>query len=231
MSHKNALVCQYLENISRDVLKRYQDIIRMYVGRRQGIYALYRKGDLYYVGLASNLRSRLRSHLRDRHGQSWDRFSVYLTLADTHMKELESLILRIVQPSGNRIQGKFANTESLKRRLKRDLQEKQNVELDSIIGHDEVEDEEQFGKHDESEKPILAQYKNFPKKLKRKYKGKTIKAMVLKNGRIRVLGRTFNSPSLAAAAACGRRTANGWKFWLYERAPGYWVKLNELRKK
>jgi hypothetical protein len=37
-------------------------------------------------------------------------------------------------------------------------------------------------------------------------------------------------PSLVGASACKRRSCNGWTFWQYERAPGDWVLLNELRK-
>ena len=95
MSKRAPLVCQHLENVSRDVLEQHQDIVRQYVRQRQGVYALYRRNKLYYVGLASNLRGRLAHHLRDRHHDSWDRFSVYLTIGDRHLRELESLILRI----------------------------------------------------------------------------------------------------------------------------------------
>jgi hypothetical protein len=56
---------------------------------RNGVCA-YRKGKLYYSGLASDLRGRLRWHLRDRHAQRWDTFSVYLTIGDKHLRELES---------------------------------------------------------------------------------------------------------------------------------------------
>ena len=101
MAKRAALVTQHLEMISRNLLDKYQDVIRQYVRGRHGIYALYNNGKLYYVGLASNLRNRLRHHLNDRHGQSWDRFSVYLTIGDSHMKELESLFLRIFKPAGN----------------------------------------------------------------------------------------------------------------------------------
>ena len=94
MAKRKPLVSQHLENISRQALEKYQNVVRRYVRRRQGVYALYRRGKLYYVGLASNLRSRLAHHLRDRHRDSWDRFSVYLTIGDSHLKELESLILR-----------------------------------------------------------------------------------------------------------------------------------------
>ena len=54
------LVCQHLESISRAALEEYQNIIRQYVRGRYGIYVLYRKGKLYYVGLATNLRNRLK---------------------------------------------------------------------------------------------------------------------------------------------------------------------------
>jgi len=82
MAKRVPLVCQHLENISRDSLERHQDIIRNYVRRRQGVYALYRGDRLYYVGLAGNLRMRLATHMYNRHGQSWDRLSVYLTIGD-----------------------------------------------------------------------------------------------------------------------------------------------------
>src|SRR6266511_3304469 len=100
MAQRAQLVCQQLENVSSVVLEEYQDIIRHYIRGRNGVYALYKREKLYYVGLATNLRSRLKQHLRDRHGESWDRFSVYLTIGDSHLKEMESLLLRITHPTG-----------------------------------------------------------------------------------------------------------------------------------
>ena len=52
MAKRAQLVSQHLENISHEALSKYQDVIRSYVRGRQGIYALYRKNELYYVGLA-----------------------------------------------------------------------------------------------------------------------------------------------------------------------------------
>jgi hypothetical protein len=43
MAKRKPLVSQHLENISRDALEKYQNIIRRYVRRRQGVYALYRR--------------------------------------------------------------------------------------------------------------------------------------------------------------------------------------------
>jgi hypothetical protein len=110
------LVSQYLETISGTALEKYQKVIREYVKRRHGIYALYRRDRLYYVGLASNLRNRLNHHLKDKHKGRWDRFSVYLTIGDKHLQELESLVLRIVQPEGNSQRGKFKRAQDLKRK-------------------------------------------------------------------------------------------------------------------
>jgi hypothetical protein len=85
MAKRTSLVCQHLENISREALGKYQDIIRQYVRRRYGVYALYRRGKLHYVGLASNLRSRLGQDLRDRHQNPWKKIKHTYEL-DSHFK-------------------------------------------------------------------------------------------------------------------------------------------------
>jgi hypothetical protein len=229
MPKRTPLVCQHLENISRDALERYQNIVQRYVRRRQGVYALYRRNKLYYVGLASNLRSRLAHHLRDRHQSSWDRFSVYLTIGDSHLKELESLVLRVVRPAGNKQKGKFAKSEDMRKRFAKDVRSQMRNELTSLLGK-RVPLEEDEEDREEGKQPILAQYIKGPVKLQARYKKKTIKARVRRDGSISFQGKIYHSPSQAAAKACGRRTCNGWTFWQYERAPGDWVSLNELRK-
>jgi hypothetical protein len=117
------LLLQYLEGVSWRVMEAYPDTVRRLIRRRSGLYALYRKDKLYYVGLASNLMGRLRSHLRDRHKGLWDRFSVYLTSDDKHIKELESLVLRIVSAKGNRVMGRFGRAADLYRALNREMAE------------------------------------------------------------------------------------------------------------
>ncbi len=229
MSKKSPLVSQHLENISRQALENYQDIVRRYVRNRQGVYALYRRNNLYYIGLASNLRSRLSHHLRDKHQDSWDRFSVYLTIGDSHLKELESLILRVIKPKGNKQKGKFLKSEDIKRRFARDIRSKQHDEILLLLGKQKKLKAEKTPL-DTGKQAVLAKYIERTIKLRAPYKGKTIKANVRRNGSISFNGKVYLSPSLAAAAACKRRSCNGWTFWQYERAPGDWVPLNELRK-
>jgi hypothetical protein len=74
-------------------------------------------------------------------------------------------------------------------------------------------------------------YVDGPLKLGASYKGKALKARVRRDGVIFFAGKKFASPSTAALYALPtRRAINGWWFWKYERAPGDWVRLRELRK-
>ena len=203
------------------------------MAKRHGVYALYRRDRLYYVGLASNLRIRLRHHLRDRHGQSWDRFSVYLTIGDSHIKELESLVLKIVDPPGNKQAGKFGKAENLQTRFGQAIRKLQRQQLGELIGgrkrNPPVKPRSTSPKNRKGQSPVLSKYISTPLKLKAKFKNKTVTARVVRNGTIRFAGKTYFSPSRSAKAVCNR-PCNGWIFWSYERAPGDWVRLDQLRK-
>ncbi len=231
MKRRAQLVCQHLEGISREALERHQEIIRQYVRGRQGVYALYRRGKLYYVGLATNLRSRLRHHLKDRHGGSWERFSVYLTIGDHHLRELEALILRTVKPSGNKQKGKFAKSEDLRRRFRRDIKRSVMAQVDGLFAEYRPvrRQREPTVEAEAGRTPVLAEYISGAMNLRARFKGAALLARVRRDGTVRFAGKLYTSPSLAAAAACKRKTCNGWKFWQYERAPGDWVLLDTLR--
>ena len=230
-SRKGQLVCQHLENISRKALVNYQKIIKEYVKGRHGVYALYRKGNLYYVGLASNLRNRLKTHLRDHHGNTWDTFSVYLVIKDSHLRELETLILKITSPKGNRQSGKFVKSQNLKPLFKKKISKAQQRELADILGlTKEKEVKKKEIKRVKGRNPILAPYVIKKFRIRYRYKGKLYKATVRKDGTIFYNKKIYNSPSLAGRAITKRPT-NGWHVWQYERAPGDWVKLDELRKR
>jgi hypothetical protein len=235
--HKGQLVCQHLERISRKLLEEYPEVIRQFVKGRHGIYALYRGNRLYYVGLASNLRSRLRHHLRDRHGQTWDRFSIYLTLTNSHLPELESLVLRISSPKGNVQASKFQKSQDLQRNVRRMIREARKKEEKELFG-------EQIPlrqiKPKSKDYGVLAQFLDKRIHIRFRYKGKLYIAHVHKDGWItfaaesakakRFRGKEFKSPSAAAAAVAGHGM-NGWRQWKYERSPGEWVILDELRKR
>lgn len=219
-----------MEGISRAALEEYPQHFREFARRRNGIYALYKGKRLYYVGLARDLRNRLKQHLRGRHGNSWDRFSMYLTIGDEHVRELESLVLRIVRPTGNAQIGKFGRAENLRRAFARRVREDWRKRVNVLIGR--VDLKPKITIRTSGKRPaVLAKYVRAPMRLRAIYKKEPVRGRVLRNGVVVVNGKRFTSPSLAAKAACpGRGAVNGWWFWRYERAPGDWVRLSELRR-
>jgi len=236
MARRKPLVTLHLENISGEMLTDSWDLIAEHTEHRQGVYALYRKRKLYYVGLASNLAGRLKAHRRDQLKGSWDRFSVYLTIGDEHMRELEALLLRIIKPSGNKVSGKFAKSQDLKPVLRQQYRARTKRDEEIVFGGRAP------GKRDKpsrkvvrkskatGRRPKLAPYVDGTFNLRARAKGKTHRARVRRDGTIGFRGKVYNSPSLAGKAAIGR-SVNGWTFWKFERSPSYWVPLGELRRK
>ncbi len=232
MTKRTQIVCQHLEYISRDVLEQYQDIIRQYIRGRHGIYALYRKGKLQYVGLASNLRVRLRQHLHDRHKDNWDHFSVYLTIDNRGIKELETLLLRIVSPDGNKAGGRFVRSENLGLRLKVDIKNWYREHLKLLVpgprrkrGKATVANNGVLA----ASPPPLAKYVSAPMKMRVRYKKKLYRARIRRDGTILYDSVVYKTPS-AAGNAVRKRATNGWQFWQFERAPGDWVPLSKIRE-
>jgi len=153
------------------------------------------------------------------------------------MRELEAMILRIVNPVGNKVKGKFAKSENLRKQVRRDYRQRLREEEAQLWGGRGYQpNKKRKAKKRElkkskatGRKPILAKYGKTGMRLKGTYKSKNVKAWVRKDGAIRYQGEVYNSPSFAAKAAIGHK-ANGWRFWKYERSPGDWVLLDNLRK-
>ena len=73
-----------------------------------GIYALYDDFGLYYIGLTDfSLRARIKKHTQDRHKGKWKRFSWYQIPNVKLTKDIETVLLRIIDPKGNQVKGKF----------------------------------------------------------------------------------------------------------------------------
>ena len=234
----SALNIEYYENISRKALEKYQNLIRKYARNKHGIYSLYSKDKLYYVGLASDLRNRLTHHLKDRHANSWDTFSVYLTTGPNYLRELEALLLRVIDKKGNRQKGKFYKAENLKKEFRNDLKK----EVENI-----------FKKRGSNFKEVPKKLANkvVPKKFKLKgmlkkrlrikfnYKNHDYRAYINKSGSIvfnpksysaeKFKGKIYSSLSTAASAVTNK-PMNGWKSWKYKNGKGEWNWVDKLRK-
>ena len=128
------LVVAYLERVSGSVFDKYSEEITQLVGNRHGIYALYRNRNLYYVGLARNLKGRVKHHLRDRHAGRWNYFSMYLVHSEHCLRDLEALAIRIAYPEGNKTRGKFGGAPDLRKSLQKNLTRRAIAEIDGIMG-------------------------------------------------------------------------------------------------
>ena len=240
MAIARPLVGGFLERISVTAFEKYHREITDLVRSQHGVYALYKNDRLYYVGLAVNLRRRIKQHLKDKHAGRWNRFSLYLVRKVDHIKEIESLLLRIADPAGNKQGGRLRKATNLDRQLRRMMQKRQKEELDEIFAEDSGSRQaaskatsrrkvkrKKTSRGDRADLPLKGVVGGF-KRIYATYKGKDYRAVVYNNGRIKFNGQFYDSPS-AAGIAVQQKSTNGWIFWRVRKG-GKLVKLSELRK-
>ncbi len=229
------LVSGYLEQVSSKVFSGFPKQLTQLVGRQHGVYALYKGSHLYYVGLATNLRTRINHHLRDKHAGKWDRFSLYLVRKADHIKELESLVMRIAAPRGNASTGRLPHASNLRSQLLTKMKKAQEEQLDTVLGGRDglVRRVRRISLaapvEDGARQPTLGPYVQRRFTIRATHKGTTYRARVRRTGCIYFLRHRYNSPSWAGKAAIGR-PVNGWDFWKYKDASGAWVPLSQLRR-
>lgn len=227
---RNQLLEGYLEKVSWKVLHEYADVIQKMIRRRSGIYALYKKQDrLYYVGLASNLMGRIKNHLKDRHSGAWDRFSVYLTRQDEHVKQLESLVLRIVAPQGNKASGQFGGASNLHLDLHREMANRDADRRARLLGGHVASRRIRQRAAGTSKTLVLKGLVDRRMALRGGHAGKRLNASLRVDGWISYAGSLYASPRAAARAATKRKFVNGWSFWKYRARKGGWVPLSDLK--
>lgn len=227
---KSGLFSQYLERVSGKLLEEeYRPVIATMIRGHAGVYALYKGERLYYVGLATNLLGRVGQHLKDRHAKKWDRFSVYLAAADEHIKPLESLLLRIALPKGNRVKGGLPGATDQRRNLIRAMRDHDSARHAALLGGNLARRRVRKAAAKGNGTLVLAGRLQRRIPLRATYKGEQYTASLRKDGYISMGGKHFESPTAAARAITGRNV-NGWRFWHYRKAGKGWCALAELRK-
>ncbi len=96
-----------------------------------GLYVLYKRRSLYYIGLAKDLFWRLHTHTRDKHKNKWDRFAIYRIARVRYLKDIESLLMRVANPPGNAVAGKFHRDADVTKVLRK-IQRQQTRTLNRI---------------------------------------------------------------------------------------------------
>lgn len=90
----------------RDIMKGYS-----------GIYALYDGNKLYRVGLTSDLLSRVKTYFKPPHKGKWDRFAIFRIGKAAYLKDIETVILGITDPPGNKVKGRVPKDADINRLL------------------------------------------------------------------------------------------------------------------
>jgi hypothetical protein len=100
----------------------FEEHVRTLMKGHSGIYLLYKRKTLHYVGLASkNLLGRLKDHQKDRHKGKWDRFVVYRIKSIRYLKDIETLLIGVLNPPGNAHEGRVPRDADMNRVLTRVL--------------------------------------------------------------------------------------------------------------
>lgn len=221
-SKKTGIVKESLENVSRNLFKNHMEIITELIGDSSGIYALYDENELYYVGRATELKQRVKHHLKDRHDSQWTHFSLYLVKRNDHIGDIESLLIRVAAPVGNRAKPKGRDSRVLHSKLKRLIKLKHKQELAELVPGRKRNIE--ISKPEKLELMGLVKVKT---PIYRTYKGVEYRAMLFPGGFIRYKGKRYYSATAAALKIIDRSSVNGWIFWRIKDNNGEWVSLRE----
>lgn len=130
---KGALIKGVSQPLPRELLLEatFREELRGLMRGYSGLYILYKRRTLYYIGLANDLFWRLHSHTRDRHRKRWDRFAIYRIARVRYLKDIESLLLRVANPPGNSVAGKFHRDADVTQVLRK-IQRRQTRTLNRI---------------------------------------------------------------------------------------------------
>ncbi|VVB57040.1 UvrABC system protein C [uncultured archaeon] len=99
----------------------YLDDVIEYLADKPGIYALYGENEeLWYVGLATNLKTRLRQHQSDRHRGRWTKFRIFV-VPNNRLDAVETILIQIACPKGNRTKGNIRGAKNITDEIRRDF--------------------------------------------------------------------------------------------------------------
>jgi hypothetical protein len=217
--------------LSKALFKRYASSIEDLIGDSHGIYALYDGPDLYYVGKSTDLRQRVGAHLRDRLLANWTHFSLYLVRNADHLQDIESLVVRIAKPKGNRATPGGKGISALLRKLKASVRERQREDWAELFGRGMAHEPrpDSPGRKAAQTRAALKGLVSRPAALYHRYMGKEYQAHLSPSGTVTLNGKRYKSPTAAAKAVAGGSSVNGWRFWYIKDSAGEWVTLSEYR--
>lgn len=116
---KGALIKGVSRMLPSEVIKSniFAEHLPQLMKRYAGVYLLYRKQKVHYVGLMKDLLGRLKNHLSDKHKGKWDQFTVFRIQKVRHLKDLETLLQYVTLPPRNVVEGRVPKDADINRIL------------------------------------------------------------------------------------------------------------------
>lgn len=131
---KLLLIKGSLEKIPAEVMEEesFRKTLREIMKDWSGIYVLYKDDKIYYIGKATSGFWRLWNHFkRSKHSGKWNKFSIF-RFRTKNLIDIETLLLRISKPKGNksipRIPKDMELTKILKKEMKESRKKAQSIE-------------------------------------------------------------------------------------------------------
>jgi hypothetical protein len=236
----------FLKKVNAGVLDKYRKEIAEMIEGRKGLYALYRKNKLYYLGRAGDLKNRIKHHIKDRHQDKWTHFSLYVSQKADRIKELESALLKTASKEGK---DKLKAIEEMLPKLKGQVGKRIKEEYEDLLKslRNATRKVESKAKPKTKKKTKAKTKPKAKKKAKTQdrplkglfpkgkvvyatYKDREYKAWILSSGELKYKGKVYITPSAAGKAATRKGTVNGWNFWKYKDKSGRLRKIGDLRK-
>lgn len=119
-STKGALIKGMSRRLPSEILESevFAKKLRQVMRRYAGIYVLYKRDKLYYIGLTKDLLGRIKWHLKDRHAGRWDHFAIFRIQRVRYLRDIETLIHHLIETPGNRVKGRVPRDADVNRILK-----------------------------------------------------------------------------------------------------------------
>ena len=245
------LFTEKLEKIHKDIFKDHRNALLKLVGKSHGVYALYKRDRLYYVGKASDLKKRVGEHLNDIHARKWTHFTAFLTSKSEDIKDIEAVLIIIADPDGNTNKPKSSAKDMLKS-LEALIKEEQEEKRRKILGKKSTSKKKKDVSKKKKSKAIRKQStlnsetgKNKLVKMKQlfdadlikegdtwyfKNNKKNIEGIITSDGQLKVGGKTYTSHHKAGKEAMNWPSCNGWNHWQYRDEQGELQLIDDFRQ-
>ena len=125
---RGSLIKYPLENIRAECFEAIRKELKDILHKQPGIYAFYEGDKVVRVGLTGSLYGRIYGQWKSKK-LKWDKFSIFVVRNIKYLRDLETAIVRIAKPKGNKQVGRVPSEYHyyLKRLLRDKVKAKRKI--------------------------------------------------------------------------------------------------------